>query len=69
MFTNEIGVIKGFQHKPELKLDVQPVQQNLRRIPFAVRDKLTHELRKLEAQGIIEKVPGASDWVSPIVDA
>ncbi|KAJ8048227.1 hypothetical protein HOLleu_00459 [Holothuria leucospilota] len=69
LFTDEIGLIKGFQHKIKLKSDAQPVQQNLRRVPFAVRDKVTDELLKLESQGIIEKVPGASDWVSPIVVA
>ncbi|PIK48057.1 hypothetical protein BSL78_15069 [Apostichopus japonicus] len=69
LFTDDLGVIKGFQHKIKLSADAKPVQQSLRRIPFAVRDMVTQELANLEAQGVIEKVHGATDWVSPIVVA
>ena len=51
-----------------MKVDenVRPRHQKLRRLPFAVRDKVSAELRKLEQQGVIEKVD-SSEWVSPIV--
>ncbi len=43
--------------------------QQQRRIPFHLREKVEQELKKLELQDIIEKVPDTehTDWVSPIV--
>ncbi|KAJ8044581.1 hypothetical protein HOLleu_07364 [Holothuria leucospilota] len=60
------GPIKGFLHKVKVKENVYPVQQKLRRLPFAVREKVSEELKRLEEQGIIEKVD-TSEWISPTV--
>ena len=64
----KLGTIKGFVHKVKVKPDIQPIQQKLRRLPFAVREKVSDQLKKLENEGIIEKID-ASDWISPIVVA
>jgi archaellum component FlaF (FlaF/FlaG flagellin family) len=61
-----VGLIRGFKHKIKVKPDSIPIQQKLRRLPFAVRDKVSLELKRLEHADIIEKVD-ASEWISPIV--
>ena len=61
-----IGVAAGFTHKVKLRSDVPPVQQKLCRLPFAVREAVSKELKRLEAEGIIERVD-SSAWVSPVV--
>lgn len=72
MFVNdsdvELSKAKGFIHKVKVDPDVKPKQQKLRRLPFSVRDKVSDELKKLEASGVIEKIE-SSEWVSPIVVA
>ena len=37
-----------------------------RSVPFAIREVIEAELKRLEAEGIIEKVPH-SKWAAPIV--
>ena len=64
--TESLGVADGFVHKVKTRSDVQPIQQKLRRLPFAVRDAVSEELKRLEAEGIIERID-SSPWVSPIV--
>lgn len=64
--VQEIGCAKGFVHKIQLKPVAVPVQQKLRRLPFAVRQAVSDELKDLHEKGIIERID-ASPWVSPIV--
>ena len=47
-------------------MDVKPVVQPHRRVPFHLRRKLEAELDAPEAADIIEKVQGPTPWVSPI---
>ena len=63
---NGIGHAKNFVHKVQIRSEVRPVRQKLRRLPVSVRQAVTTELRDLENQGIIEKID-SSEWVSPIV--
>ncbi|ROL53190.1 hypothetical protein DPX16_21123 [Anabarilius grahami] len=65
-FTEPLGLAAGFVHKVNVRSDVLPIQQKLRRLPFAVRDAVSQELKRLESEGIIEKVE-SSPWVSPVV--
>lgn len=58
--------IKGFVHRVEINMGIKPVQQKVRRIPYAIRGKVAAELSRLENVGIIEKID-ASEWVSPMV--
>jgi hypothetical protein len=39
--------VKGFCHRVKVNSNVTPIQQKLRRLPFAVLDKVSHELKKL----------------------
>lgn len=66
LFSTELGLAKGFIHKVKVRQDFPPVTAKLRRLPLAVRDAVTDELRRLEKEDIIERVE-ASEWVSPIV--
>lgn len=62
-----IGKLKDFQVKLHINTDVKPTCQPHRRVPFHLREKVENELRKLEADDIIEEVTGPTPWVSPIV--
>ncbi|GAA6098722.1 ankyrin-3-like isoform X1 [Tachysurus ichikawai] len=64
--TEALGIATGFTHKVKMRSDVPPVQQKLRRLPFAVRSAVSEELKRLEAEGFIERVD-SSAWVSPLV--
>ena len=62
-----LGKLKDFQLEIPIDRDVEPIVQPLRRIPFALRDKLEHKLDELEKLDIIEKASGPSTWVSLVV--
>ena len=62
-----IGNLKNTEVKLHIDKTVPPVAQPARRIPFHLRQKVSQELDNLENQGIIEKVEGATPWVSPLV--
>ena len=64
-----VGKLKNKQIELVIDQEVQPVAQQQRRIPFHLRDKVEKQLRQLEQQDIIERVPEdeKTDWVSPIV--
>ncbi|PIK33917.1 hypothetical protein BSL78_29263 [Apostichopus japonicus] len=66
LFSSSLGRAHNFVHRVKTRQDVTPVAQKLRRLPFSVRDKVTAELKRLENEGIIERID-ASEWVSPIV--
>ena len=51
-----------------MDLSVPPVSQGLRRLPFAVREGVSKELRRLESHSIIECID-LSPWVSNVVIA
>jgi len=62
-----IGKLKNYEVKLHIDTTVVPVAQSARRIPFHLRKKVSAELKKLETQGIIEKVEGPTPWISPLV--
>ena len=64
-----LGKLKGKQIQLSIDQSVKPVAQQQRRVPFHLREKVEMELKNLESQDIIEKVPESehTDWVSPIV--
>ena len=57
--------------KLNIKDDIKPVAQPVRRLPFglrAVRGKVDKKLDELLAEDIIEEVPnGPTHWISPLV--
>ncbi len=40
-YTEPLGLAAGFVHKVNVRSDVPPVQQKLRRLPLAVRDAVS----------------------------
>ena len=62
------GTLKGFVHRPMINLSVQPVQQKFWHLPLSLREPVSQELRRLEAEGVIERI-NASPWTSNIVTA
>ena len=69
LFDNTPSSFRALDAGVKLHIDeaVTPVAQPVRRIPFHIRKKVSDELDNLERQGIIEKVKGATPWVSPLV--
>ena len=65
-----VGKLKNYQLKPHINKDVKPVAQQVRRLPFGLRDKVDEKLDDLLDKDIIEEVPNApTAWVSPLVVA
>lgn len=61
------GKLKDFQLNIPIDKTVRPVAQQVRRVPFQLRDKLENKLQELEELDIIERVEGPTPWVSPVV--
>lgn len=66
IFQEGTGTIKGYTAHIYMKEDVQPRFHKARPVPYALRDKVEHELDRLEKERIIQKVDH-SDWSAPIV--
>ena len=62
-----VGKLTDVQVKLHINPEVKPVVQPTRRIPFAIRDQVEKELKRLKDLDIIEEAQGATPWVSPIV--
>jgi len=63
----EMSKIKGVTISLPIDRQVTPVVQPYRRIPIALEDAVEKKIEELLRLGIIEKVKGASRWVSPMV--
>ena len=66
VFSSSRGAMKHFSAKLNVKEDARPIFLKPRSVPFAIREAIEAELKRLEAKGIIEKVPH-SKWAAPIV--
>ena len=64
-----VGKLKGYKLKLHVDPDVTPVAQKARRVPFALREKVTSKVEDLNAKEIVERVNGLTSWVSPVVIA
>ena len=62
-----LGKLKNFSVKLHIDKTVTPVAQPHRRIPFHMRKQVEAQLQADIEQDVIEKVEGATPWVSPIV--
>jgi hypothetical protein len=62
-----VGKLKNFKLKLHIDSGVEPVAQQMYRIPFILRDKVDKKLQELESQDIIEKVNSPTPWVSPVI--
>lgn len=64
--SEKLGCAQGFVNLVKIRAGVKPVQQKLHRLPFAVRDAVSQELKRLIQQDVIEPIE-SSEWVSPVV--
>ena len=68
VFRNNIGKIKKYNVKLHIDPSVASVAQRERQIPFALRDKVNEELKRLANKGIIEDVTAEpTPWLNPLV--
>ena len=61
------GNLKNTQVKLEIDESVTPVAQPPRRIPHSMKSKVNSKLEEMRNEGIIEKVQGATPWLSPLI--
>ena len=66
VFEDRLGCIKDIKAKFYLKPDSQPKFCRARSVPFALREKVEKELKRLQEAGVIEPVQH-SEWATPIV--
>ena len=64
-----VGKLKDCKLKLHVDSEVTPVAQKPRRVPFALREKVTAKVEDLIAKDIVERVNGPTSWVSPVVIA
>ncbi|CAC5384147.1 unnamed protein product [Mytilus coruscus] len=65
VFKDELGTVKGMQASLKLTEEAVPTFFKPRPIPYALRDKVADEIKRLEKQGILEKIK-FSEWGAPI---
>jgi len=66
MFDGSLGTIKGVTANLKLKENATPQFFKPRPVPFALKEKIAEELKRLERLGVLKKVE-FSDWPTPIV--
>lgn len=66
VFKDQIGVIHDFKAHIEVPENAKPSYFKPRSVPYALKEKVEKELRRLETLGVITKID-RSDWASPIV--
>jgi hypothetical protein len=66
VFDGSLGKVKNLKVKLTLKPGAQPKLLRPRPMPFAIREIVENDLKRLEEQGTITKV-STSTWASPIV--
>lgn len=66
IFERTVGAVPNIEIKLQLREGAKPVFIRERDVPYALRDEVENELKRLESAGIITKVQ-QSDWGSPLV--
>lgn len=66
VFEDKLGTIKDVEADIHVDPEATPRYLKARPVPYALREKVTDELQKLEDAGIIERVK-YSEWAAPIV--
>ena len=64
-----IGKLKDYKLRLHVDPNVPPVAQKLRRVPFALRDKVKAKVEELVKEDIVERVKGPTTLASPVVVA
>ena len=66
VFSPELGKAAHIEAKLQVEQDATPTFCKARKVPYALREKVENELKRLEANGIIEPVK-FSNWAAPVV--
>ena len=66
VFSDKLGKYTGGTFQLHLKADAKPIFRKPRPIPYAMREKVENEIKKLVDEGILEPIEN-SDWSTPIV--
>ena len=66
VFQEGLGMLKGFQTKIHVDPHAKPRFFTARTVPYAFRDKVEVELKRLQEEGTLEPVE-VSAWAAPIV--
>ena len=66
VFESSGGKVQGVQAHLKVKTDAQPKFYKPRTIPFAMKDKVGEEIKRLVKEGVLEPVE-YSDWAAPVV--
>ncbi|XP_072177830.1 uncharacterized protein [Diadema setosum] len=66
VFSAQGEQIAGHKAKVRVKPDASPVHCKARAVPYALKEKVEKELKRLESENIISKVDN-SEWATPIV--
>ena len=68
VFREGLGELKGMKVNIHVKDDATPRFHKARHVPYAMKEKVEYELKRLQETGIIEPVQ-FSEWAAPIVPA
>lgn len=66
VFEEKIGKIPNMSGELQLREDVTPMYIKPRPMPYAIKEKVEEELKRLDESQVIEKITHA-DWGTPIV--
>ena len=66
VFQEGLGTLKGYQAKIYVDPNAVPRFNRARSVPYALRDKVDQELKRLQDEGTLESVEIA-EWAAPIV--
>ena len=66
VFKNTLGKCTKKKVSIHLRDEVSPVFSNARPVPFAIKQKVQDELKRLVDMGVLQKID-YSDWAAPIV--
>lgn len=66
VFEDGLGQVKGVKIRLKLREDARPISEPTRRVPFAIKDKLEIEYKRLIDQGVLIDVKD-SPWGTPVV--
>jgi len=66
IFQDGLGTMRDFTAKLTLKNDAKPKFCRPRSVPFALKEPIERELKRLEAMGVLQPVKH-SEWATPLV--
>lgn len=65
VFEEPSTSIKNFKIELQLREDAKPMFHRVYNVPYALRDKVESEIKKMENSGVLKKV-SFSNWASPL---